>query len=622
MESIGKYRLVRELGAGASGVVYLAEDTVIQRQVAIKTLAPLKVQDAEAEERLARFRREAQAAGRLSHPNIVAVYDYGELDELKYIVMEYVKGLTLADILDQGKRFQIGDAVRVGCKILAALEYSHRNGVVHRDIKPANVILDEQGEIKITDFGVARLESSTLTFHGTVLGTPAYMSPEQFLGAPVDQASDIYSTGVLIYQLLTGDKPFSGSMAVLMQKVLHTDIPRPSLINPMLPVEFDAVLSKATQKQPQDRYQSAAEFALALDQAWRAANGGARPLEEPLGPMAQLQLEDTERTRLRAPTVAERTGLGAPAAAPGGTVTSMPTPPPGRGGRWLLALGVLGLLGALGYVTQPYVEDLLTAPPPTTPPTAKTGDETSQTETGPALTGTAPETPSPTPPEVTTPPPGLPETVPLATETAAPEQPLTQPAPIQPTTEREPATPSGAVTTEVQEPAPALPAEPTVPQATVPDTPAPVVVEQPAPPGLVVTSNKGKTPSYQPGESLNLRIHVGVDAHVYCLYEQHDGALFKIFPNRFRPDPRVKAGVLLEIPDATMKFDFTLEKTGATEAVYCLASPMPLDDQAPSLAAAEDLIPLETGQGATLKRIFQEGLGSAVSRDGLSLRIQ
>src|SRR5689334_15961233 len=261
IESLGKYEIKRPLGRGAMGTVYEGWDPIIARRVAIKTVRlPDHSDDAETQEALARFRREAQAAGRLTHPNIVGVFDYGETDDLAYIVMEYVDGPSLKALLDKQERFALTDAVRVMEGLLAGLQFSHERGVVHRDIKPANVMLTAEGQAKIADFGIARIESSSITQAGTLLGTPAYMSPEQFMGQVVDARTDIYSSGVLLYQLLTGQRPFEGSFTTIMHKVLYTEPLAPSQLAVTLPRAIDAVVLKAMAKQPQDRYASADAF--------------------------------------------------------------------------------------------------------------------------------------------------------------------------------------------------------------------------------------------------------------------------------------------------------------------------------------------------------------------------
>jgi serine/threonine-protein kinase len=244
--------------------------------VAIKAVRLPEQPETETEEEIARFRREAQAAGRLTHPNIVGVYDYGETSDLAYIVMEFVDGTTLKYLLDRQERFAVADIDRIMQDILSGLQYSHARGVVHRDIKPANIMLTSTGQAKITDFGIARIESSSMTQAGTVLGTPAYMSPEQFTGQVVTAHTDIYSAGVLLYQLLTGEKPFEGSVTAIMHKVLNTDPPLPSRLAVTSPVAMDAVVHRAMSKRPEDRFPSASAFAEAIAAAVAAPSAPAR----------------------------------------------------------------------------------------------------------------------------------------------------------------------------------------------------------------------------------------------------------------------------------------------------------------------------------------------------------
>ncbi|MCG3186479.1 MAG: Serine/threonine-protein kinase PknD [Rhodocyclaceae bacterium] len=255
------------------GVVYEGHDPGIDRRVAIKTLKREHLERSEADDVLARFAREAQAAGRLNHPGIVAIYDYGEDQGVAYIAMEYVEGRSLKDVLDASERFSLPAIMRIMEQVLSALDYSHGRGVVHRDIKPANIILLADGSIKVTDFGVARIESSTLTQAGTVLGTPAYMSPEQFMGQTVDGRSDIFSAGAMCYQLLTGEKPFTGGLTTIMHRVLKEIPPPPSELNVQVPRFVDAVIARAMAKRPDERYQTAGEFREALLAGMRDAKG-------------------------------------------------------------------------------------------------------------------------------------------------------------------------------------------------------------------------------------------------------------------------------------------------------------------------------------------------------------
>src|SRR6185369_15130165 len=271
---LGKYEILRELGRGAMGVVDEAIDTSIERTVALKTIRRDQLEGDGAAEMITRFQREAKAAGRLNHPNIVAIYDFGEDGDITFIAMEFVIGRELKNHFAQNERFPIEEVSRVMGQLLEALEYSHNYGVVHRDIKPANIIIQPNGQVKVADFGIARIESSQYTQAGTVLGTPAYMSPEQFMGQTVDRRSDIFSAGVVLYQFLTGERPFSGTATTIMHKVLSVDPPLPSMLNVQVPKPFDAVVSKAMAKRPEDRFQTAREFAEAIRMA---AEGKAAP---------------------------------------------------------------------------------------------------------------------------------------------------------------------------------------------------------------------------------------------------------------------------------------------------------------------------------------------------------
>ncbi len=279
-QRLGKYEIRRELGRGAMGVVYEGWDPGIQRRVAIKTVRRDQLESSEAAEILQRFQREAQAAGRLAHPNIVAIYDFGEDVDAEgvataYIAMEFVDGRELKDYFDSDERFPLPEVKRIMGELLAALGHAHKHGIVHRDIKPANVILLKDGTAKVADFGIARIESSNLTQAGAVLGTPSYMSPEQFMGQTVDGRSDLFSAGVILYQFLTGDKPFAGTVTTIMHKVLKEDPVPPSELNFQVPRSLDAVLRRALAKRPDERFQLATEFALALNEKQDAGAGDA-----------------------------------------------------------------------------------------------------------------------------------------------------------------------------------------------------------------------------------------------------------------------------------------------------------------------------------------------------------
>jgi len=262
---IGKYEVESVLGKGAMGVVYKALDPHIERTVAIKTMRKDLLDADLAEQFMARFRNEARAAGRLHHPNIIAIYEYGEDDSVAYIAMEYVEGIGLRECLNRGMRFDLQQVAAMMTQLLQALEFAHAQGVVHRDIKPANLILTSAGALKIADFGIARIDATTLTMTGMVMGTPTYMAPEQCRGLPSDHRADLFSAGVVLYELLTGVRPFVGSMESVAYKICHEPARRASEICPFaLPPAIDALLDRALAKDAGDRFPDARAFALAL----------------------------------------------------------------------------------------------------------------------------------------------------------------------------------------------------------------------------------------------------------------------------------------------------------------------------------------------------------------------
>jgi beta-lactam-binding protein with PASTA domain/tRNA A-37 threonylcarbamoyl transferase component Bud32 len=267
----GRYRILGRLGGGGMAEVYLAEDTHLQRRVALKVLHRQFAQDREFVER---FRREAEAAAKLAHPNIVAVYDRGEFEGTYYIAMQYVEGPTMRELIDRG--LSIEQAVALVRQVLEAARFAHRNGIVHRDLKPQNVIVDAaDGKAVVTDFGIARAGVSDITQAGSVMGTPHYLSPEQAQGYDVTAVSDLYSVGVLLYEALTGRVPFEGESAVAVAMKQVSQVPqRPSSINPQVSPALDAVVMRALEKDPGERFQNADAFIAALDAAMREPGGG------------------------------------------------------------------------------------------------------------------------------------------------------------------------------------------------------------------------------------------------------------------------------------------------------------------------------------------------------------
>jgi eukaryotic-like serine/threonine-protein kinase len=258
--TIGKYQIQGVLGQGGMGIVYRAFDPAIHRPVAIKTITKSALDPSDLQYALTRFRHEAQAVGRLTHPRITAIYDYGEDMDIAYIVMEIVNGQSLFHHVQNQAKFglkEIGEMVR---QLLDGLGYAHELGVVHRDIKPSNILINDDGRLKLTDFGIARIDSSTLTQVGEIMGSPGYMSPEQFLGTDIDARSDLYSVGVIAYELLANRRPFTGNNAEVMRQVLSERPVNPSEHNPLISVQLDWAVHKALAKKQADRFQTAKEF--------------------------------------------------------------------------------------------------------------------------------------------------------------------------------------------------------------------------------------------------------------------------------------------------------------------------------------------------------------------------
>ncbi|MBL8515618.1 MAG: serine/threonine protein kinase [Betaproteobacteria bacterium] len=269
-DKIGKYQIVKELGKGAMGMVYEGFDPGIERRVAIKTILPEYLQDAESEEAVARFKREAQASGRLQHPGIVQVYEYSEDGGMAYIVMEYAEGSELKDHLKKGKRFEMIHIFEIMKQLLVALDYSHKQGVIHRDIKPANIMLTNGLKVKLMDFGIARIGTSSMTQVGTVVGTPSHMAPEQLMGLTADGRTDLWATAIVLYELLTGKNPFlAETPAAVMHNVLSAEPPPPSFYRPDIPASIDTFFKHALAKKPADRFANAREFLTNLLQAFQ-----------------------------------------------------------------------------------------------------------------------------------------------------------------------------------------------------------------------------------------------------------------------------------------------------------------------------------------------------------------
>ncbi len=265
---LGRYQITDTLGRGAMGHVYKGIDPAINRPVALKTIRLDFVNDpAEMEELKERLFREAQAAGKLSHPNIVTIYDVGSEGHLQYIAMEFLDGQTLDEMIKKKVKFNYKIIAQIIMQICSALQYAHEKGIVHRDIKPANIMVLKDYRVKVMDYGIARIDSNSMTKTGIAMGTPNYISPEQLRGLPVDQRADIFSLGVVFYEMLLGRRPFKGeNITSLIYSTLNHDPEKPSNVNPQIPLMFDHIISKALKKNPAERFQKASELSTELQE--------------------------------------------------------------------------------------------------------------------------------------------------------------------------------------------------------------------------------------------------------------------------------------------------------------------------------------------------------------------
>jgi eukaryotic-like serine/threonine-protein kinase len=366
----GRYRIERKLGAGGMADVYLAEDQELGRRVAIKILNDRHAAD---DSFIERFRREAKNAASLSHPNIVSIYDRGEAEGTYYIAMEYLDGRSLKELIVGRGPAPIKISIDYARQILAAVGFAHKHGIVHRDIKPHNVLVGPEGRLKVTDFGIARSGASQMTEVGSIIGTAQYLSPEQARGAPVDQTSDLYSVGVVLYEMLTGQVPFTGDTPLEIAMKHLSEVPKPpSELRPEVPHDLDSVVLRALAKDPSERYQSAEEMDADLA---RVAEG------LPVDP-------ETETA-----ATAVLSGSGVMAAAPTSVISRAPTqpmagppgrtppagyygyegPPRRRRPVWPWVLSVLLLLAAAGAAWFAYtkIQDQLAENKPVTVPFVK-----------------------------------------------------------------------------------------------------------------------------------------------------------------------------------------------------------------------------------------------------------
>ena len=358
MEKIGRYQIAAELGKGAMGVVYKATDPNIGRTVSVKTLR-FDVLGMDGEEMLQRFKNEARAAGAMNHPNIITIYDAGEHEGMFYIAMEYIEGQALQDLLKQEKTLPLEKIIEIVRQVCAGLDYAHSRGIIHRDVKPANIMMQIDGTVKIMDFGVAKGGGSGMTSAGQVVGTPNYMSPEQVKGKPLDGRSDLFSLGVVLYEMITGERPFADqNVTTIIYKIVNETPTAPCDLNASVHPGLNAVVMKALAKAPEQRYASGAELARDLQNYQSLDTAGVvapAPIVRPVASASDV---------VQVPTSAQPAALAAAATKPAQPMLPVldttvvappraavrPSPPPKRSGPLIaiVAAAVVVVALALG----------------------------------------------------------------------------------------------------------------------------------------------------------------------------------------------------------------------------------------------------------------------------------
>jgi len=388
----GRYQIVGELGRGSMGVVYQGFDPIIGRTVAIKTMLTEGLSPQEFQEYKARFQREAQAAGILTHPNIITVYDFGEDGGILFLAMEFLEGKSLEKVVQEQNVLPLETIVPIYDQVCSALDHAHRNKIVHRDIKPANIMLLQNGLVKLTDFGIAKIMSLGMTQAGQILGTPNYMSPEQVKGRQVDGRSDIFSLGVILYELVTGEKPFGGqNITTVIYKIINENPIPPRELDGTIHAGLNYVISKALAKNSDERYQTCRELAEDL-RNYKNLGGAASPQGTVVlrtAPTAVGPAEPASPVRDQAPRPAPVTVDETPITRPPVIRVIRPTPTRQQGIpqiAWVLgALLVVALLGGVGYfillrgqgqrTVQPTTPQVVTQATPQGPPPAATAPQ-------------------------------------------------------------------------------------------------------------------------------------------------------------------------------------------------------------------------------------------------------
>jgi TonB family protein len=388
-ERFGRYEVIAEVGDGAMGRVYKARDPVVKRFVAIKTIKSEYLTREHAKEYLKRFRREAQAAGSLNHPNIVRIFDVGE----NHLVMELLEGRTLHQIIREHGQMDREAARAILSPVAEALDHAHAQGIIHRDVKPANIMIQPNGQPKLMDFGVAHIDATVMTATGQVLGSPSFMSPEQLAGEDVTPRSDNYSLAVVAYEMLTGQSPFPGkTITAVIYRVMHEEAPAPRKLNESLPERYDEIFARALSKDPEKRYASATDFSSALD---------IRDIELSLGDLLEVEegAEATPATETGEAVVSATTPASAPPASSDPSRESptlaAPAPERARGPARPIRRGFWIGLGAAVIAAAVFV--VLSPSGPETTPTGPAGVPASPVATPEAGTETEETEPAPTP---------------------------------------------------------------------------------------------------------------------------------------------------------------------------------------------------------------------------------
>jgi serine/threonine-protein kinase len=410
-QTLGRYQIIAELGRGAMGTVYHGIDPTIERPVALKTLnsdLPGEILD----EVKGRFLREAKSAGKLNHPNIVTIYEFGEAEGTAFIAMEYLEGRSLHEVM-RGERLPFTTIASIIAQIADGLDYAHRFGVVHRDIKPANIMVSTHAVAKLTDFGIAHIQSSTMTTAGTMLGSPKYMAPEHVLGKAIDGRADIFSLGIVLYEMLARRTPFeegeSSTIFSLMQRIVTEPQPMLAEIAPDVPQAFDLILSRALAKKPEERYQRANQFANDLRNFKTLLSANGTPQMDVTAivnrpayaePVADEPTQILPRSSMKITPPAAAQAAPAPAAAP---ASEAPAAPAGGGSAWERAAAFLGrktsFAGATAPAKPPAAPMAATAPlaaaaPAAMPPAAVSAPVQAATQQAPAAAA-QPQTPQP-----------------------------------------------------------------------------------------------------------------------------------------------------------------------------------------------------------------------------------